>query len=121
MISRLCHGPTPLPPTKTAADLIVSICCGPRHARAWRGHTAHAADQNEVQPAGPVWLQKAERKVDKTARPVTRAIGKGGAAVGSATQRGTHAVKRGSDKAGAKLHEKLPQGHKPPNVRSNLD
>lgn len=81
----------------------------------------HAADQNEVQPAGPAWLQKAERKVDKTARPVTRAIGKGGAAVGRATQRGTHAVKRGSDKAGAKLHEKLPQGHKPPNVRSNLD
>lgn len=82
---------------------------------------AHAADQSEVQPAGPAWLQKAERKIDKGARPVTRAIGRGGAAVGRATERGAHAVKRGSDKMGAKMHEKLPQGHKPPNVRSNLD
>lgn len=82
---------------------------------------AQAADQSEVQPAGPAWLQKAERKIDKGASPVTRAIGKGGAAVGRATQRGAHAVKRGSDKMGAKMHEKLPQGHKPPNVRSNLD
>jgi hypothetical protein len=82
---------------------------------------AHAADQSEVQPAGPAWLQKTERKIDKGAKPVTRAIGKGGAAVGRATQRGAHAVKRGSDKMGAKMHEKLPQGHKPPNVRSDLD
>jgi hypothetical protein len=81
---------------------------------------AHAADQSEVQPAGPAWLQKAERKIDKGAKPVTRAIGKGGAAVGRATQRGAHAVKRGSDKMGAKMHEKLPRGHKPPDVRGDI-
>lgn len=81
---------------------------------------ARAADQGEVQPAGPAWLQKAERKIDKTAKPVTRAIGKGGAAVGRATTRGAHAVKRGSDKMGAKMHEKLPQGHKPPDVRGSI-
>ncbi|WHZ11128.1 MAG: hypothetical protein OJF60_001567 [Burkholderiaceae bacterium] len=82
---------------------------------------AHAADQAEVQPAGPAWLQKAERKIDKGAKPVTRAIGKAGAKVGHATERGAHAVKRGSDKMGAKMHEKLPQGHKPPDVRGKID
>src|SRR5574337_2128262 len=59
---------------------------------------ARAADQNEVQPAGPAWLQKTERKIDKGAKPVTRAIGKAGAKVGHATERGAHAVKRGTDK-----------------------
>ncbi|MBS0316408.1 MAG: hypothetical protein JSR49_04710 [Proteobacteria bacterium] len=81
---------------------------------------AHAADQNEVQPAGPAWLQKTERKIDKGAKPVTRVVGKAGAKVGHATERGAHAVKRGTDKAGAKMHEKLPQGHTPPDVRGNV-
>jgi hypothetical protein len=84
------------------------------------GLPAQAADQGEVQPAGPAWLQKAERKVDKGAAPVTRAVGKAGSAVGRTSERAAHAVRRGSDKMGAKMHEKLPQGHKPPDVRGNI-